>query len=216
MITDIIKGFIIGICASAPIGPIAILVVQKTLSKGRKNGFVTALGACLVDTIFSIIALYALSFAQNFMEAHRELILLGGGTIVALLGWAMTASNPFRKMKSIKDSSVSVKDMIQAVVMGLSNPGAILVIFGLFAFFGIGNSGGEEWKMAPMILSLCAGTIVYWFGVTTLLDHFRKRFKLRTILIISRITGIVVIIIGIVLLAEGIYMVIMHGLPYLQ
>ena len=141
MLTDILKGFLIGICASAPIGPIAILVVQKTLSKGHKAGFVTGMGACLVDTVFAVIALFALAFAQNFMEVHKELILIAGGTVAAILGWTMTTADPFRKLKADSSSSISVKDFMQAIAMGFSNPGAILVIFTLFAFFGIGNSG---------------------------------------------------------------------------
>ena len=83
MFLDILKGFIIGICASAPIGPIAILVIQKTLSKGHKAGFITGMGATCVDTIYSAIALFALAIAQNFMEEHNEIILLAGGILVA-------------------------------------------------------------------------------------------------------------------------------------
>ena len=52
MLLDILKGFIIGICASVPLGPIAILVIQKSLSDGHKAGFFAGLGACLVDTLF--------------------------------------------------------------------------------------------------------------------------------------------------------------------
>ncbi|MCM1177858.1 MAG: LysE family transporter [Bacteroidales bacterium] len=213
MLIDIIKGFIIGICASAPIGPIAILVVQKTLSKGRKAGFITGMGACIVDTIFAIIALFALTFAQEFMASHKELIFIVGGIIVAILGWSMTTSNPFRKLRSDTVSSISVKDFLQSLMMGLSNPGAILVIFTLFAFFGIGSPDKEDWSMLPVILSVSAGAAVWWFGVTALLDHFRKKFKMRTILWINRITGAIVIIIGIALLGEGLYRVIFQGLP---
>ncbi len=211
MLTDILKGFLIGICASAPIGPIAILVVQKTLSKGHKAGFVTGMGACLVDTVFAVIALFALAFAQNFMEVHKELILIAGGTVAAILGWTMTTADPFRKLKADSSSSISVKDFMQAIAMGLSNPGAILVIFTLFAFFGIGNSG--NWSVAPIILSVSTGATVYWFGVTALLNHFRKNFKMRTILWINRITGAIVIIIGIALLGEGLFRVIFEGMP---
>ncbi len=204
MLTDILKGFLIGICASAPIGPIAILVVQKTLSKGHKAGFVTGMGA-------AVIALFALAFAQNFMEVHKELILIAGGTVAAILGWTMTTADPFRKLKADSSSSISVKDFMQAIAMGFSNPGAILVIFTLFAFFGIGNSG--NWSVAPIILSVSAGATVYWFGVTALLNHFRKNFKMRTILWINRITGAIVIIIGIALLGEGLFRVIFEGMP---
>ncbi len=213
MLLDIIKGFIIGICASAPIGPIAILVVQKTLSKGRKAGFITGMGACIVDTVFAIIALFALAFAQEFMASHKELIFIVGGIIVAILGWSMTTSNPFRRLRSNTVSKVSVKDFLQSLMMGLSNPGAILVIFTLFAFFGIGSQDKEDWSMLPVILSVSAGATVWWFGVTALLDHFRKKFKMRTILWINRITGAIVIIIGIALLGEGLYRVIFQGLP---
>ena len=59
MLLDIIKGFIVGLCASVPMGPVAILVVQKTLNKGRSAGFVAGLGATVVDTIYAIIALFA-------------------------------------------------------------------------------------------------------------------------------------------------------------
>ena len=83
---DILKGFLIGVCASAPIGPIAILVIQKSLTKGHRAGFITGLGACLVDTVFAVIAIFALAFAQSFIEQNRELILLVGGLIVTILG----------------------------------------------------------------------------------------------------------------------------------
>lgn len=213
MITDILKGFLIGICASAPIGPIAILVVQKTLSKGRKAGFMTGMGACVVDTLFAIIALFALTFAQEFMASHKELIFIVGGIIVAILGWSMSTSDPFRKLKTDNDSGISVKDFLQALMMGLSNPGAILVIFALFAFFGIGSHGKENWSILPVILSVSAGATMWWFWISALLDHFRKKFNMRSILWTNRITGAIVIIIGIVLLGEGLYRVIFQGMP---
>jgi len=213
MFLDIFKGFLIGICASAPIGPIGILVLQKTLSKGQKAGFMTGMGACIVDTVFAAIALFALTFAQEFMEAHKELILVIGGIVIALLGWSMTVSDPFRKLKSDDVPGVSVKDFLQATMMGFSNPGAILVIFALFAFFGIGISDRENWKMIPIILSVAAGATAWWAGVTALLDHFRKKFKLRTILWVNRITGAIVILTGIILLIEGLYRVIFLGMP---
>ena len=78
MVLDIIKGFVVGMCASMPVGPIAILVVQKTMGKGRQAGFVTGLGASVVDTMYAIIALFALAFAQSMIEKHENIILLPG------------------------------------------------------------------------------------------------------------------------------------------
>ena len=103
---------------------------------------------------------------------------------------------------------------LQAIAMGFSNPGAILVIFGLFAFFGIGpESPGEEWSVLPVIAAVFAGATAYWFCITAVLEHFRKRIRLGSILWINRITGITVILIGLALLGEGLYRVIFLGIP---
>ena len=103
MLVDIIKGFVVGICASAPVGPIAMLVIQKTLSKGRYAGFVSGLGATIVDTTYAIIALFALAFAQRLLERHENLILLAGGLILVAIGISMALSNPLRR--KVKGSS---------------------------------------------------------------------------------------------------------------
>lgn len=214
MVLDILKGFIIGICASAPIGPIAILVIQKTLGKGHKAGFITGLGASCVDTTFSVIALFALAIAQDFLNRHKELILVCGGVLVAVIGWFMLMSDPFRKLKSQDKGNFSAKDFLQSLAMGFSNPGAILAIFALFAFFGIGpDEDSGKWTVLPVILAVFAGTVVYWFCITAVLEHFRKRIRMRSILWINRITGLAVILIGLTLLGEGLYRVVFLGIP---
>ena len=200
-------------CASAPIGPIAILVVQKSLSKGHMSGFVSGLGASVVDTLYAFIAIFALAFAQKLIETHQNLILLVGGGVLALLGVMMAFSNPFRRMKDDEDSSVSPKDFGQAVAMGLSNPMAIFVMFTLFAFFGLADSAPHNWRVTPIILSVSAGSVTYWFLVSWMLSRFRKNFKMNTILWISRITGAIVVIIGIALLGQGLVNVFFKGMP---
>lgn len=209
---DILKGFAVGMCASAPIGPIAILVIQKSLSKGHKAGFVSGLGASVVDTFYAFIAIFALAFAQSLIDTHQNLILLVGGAVLAIVGVTMAFSDPFRKMKSDGESSVSPKDFGQAVAMGVSNPMAIFVMFTLFAFFGIADSAPHNWRVAPIILAVSAGSVTYWFSVSWLLSRFRRNFRMRTILWISRITGALIVIIGIALLGQGLFNVIFRGM----
>ncbi len=213
MIVDMLKGFLVGVCASAPVGPIAILVIQKSLSKGHKSGFVSGLGACVVDTMYAFIAIFALAFAQKLLEEHHNLILLVGGVVLIAIGLYMAFSNPFRKMKADGTSSVSPKDFGQAVAMGLSNPMAIFVMFTLFAFFGLADDAPHNWSVAPILLSVSLGSVTYWFSVSWLLSRFRKNFKMNTILWISRVTGAIVVIIGIALLGQGVFNVVFQGMP---
>ena len=210
---DILKGFAVGMCASAPIGPIAILVVQKSLSKGHKAGFVSGLGASVVDTLYASIAIFALAFAQKFIDEHQNMILLAGGAVLIAVGISMAFSNPFRKLKADGESSVSPKDFGQAVALGLSNPMAIFIMFTLFAFFGLADDAPHTWKVTPIILAVSAGSVTYWFSMSWLLSRFRSNFRMRTILWISRITGALIVIIGIALLGQGLFNVCFKGLP---
>lgn len=220
MFVDILKGFIIGICASAPMGPIAILVVQKAISKGRQAGFMAGLGASVVDTVYAIIAIFALTFAQELLHNHENIIYIGGGVILCAIGVSMTLSNPFKKPVSDdrRKSNFSSKDFMQAIAMGVSNPMAILVIFALFTFFGI-DVQRESWDVqstftvAPIILSVSAGTVAYWFFLSWGLSRFREKFNLRTILWVNRVMGALVIIIGVVFVGQGLFNVVFLNKP---
>ena len=179
MLITILKAFLIGICASAPIGPIAILVIQKSLSKGHKAGFITGMGACLVDTFFAVIAIFFLAIAQKFLNDYKELILIAGGLTVAVIGIFMMKADPFRKLKSDSGSPTAMmKDFLQAVAMGLSNPGAILVIFALFAFFRIGNSGENHlWTVTPVIIASWRRPVQsHFYGKTIVLSSDLAKF----------------------------------------
>ena len=215
ILLDTLKGFLVGICASAPMGPIAILVVQKTLSKGQRAGFFTGLGASVVDTIYALIAIFALAFAQSFIHAHENIIFLVGGAILIGIGLSMALSNPFRKRKRTEDkkSNFSSTDFLQAIAMGVSNPMAIFVIFALFGFVGITNDDPRSWNVVPIILSVSAGTVCYWLFLSWALSRFSDKFSLRTILWLSRVMCAIVVIIGLVLVGKGLFNVLFLSKP---
>jgi threonine/homoserine/homoserine lactone efflux protein len=102
---------------------------------------------------------------------------------------------------------------MQAVLMTISNPGAIFVMLALFAFFGIADTSPSSWHVAPILLSVAGGSVTYWLLLSWSLGHFRNKFKMTTILWISRVTGALVVIIGIVLLFQGLFKIIFDGMP---
>lgn len=206
MLLNILKAFCVGICASIPLGPIAIMVVQKSLSKGVKSGFMTGAGTCAADTTFAVIALFFLSIAQSLMARYEAEILLVGGVVIAVIGVLLAVSNPFRKVDQIdKVDRVSSRDFLQGALMALSNPGAILIMFGLFASFRLDVSGEKWWEVVLVIMSLSAGSLLYWFGVSYSLSRFRNRFKMNTLLLINRVAGAVIAAIGVFLFGSGLY-----------
>lgn len=203
MIVDVLKAFAIGICASAPLGPAAILVLQKSLSYGHRAGFYTGLGATTIDTTYATLSIFALAWTQDFINTYEYTIYLIGGPIVALLGAAMAFKDPFRKLKSGNPSrGASIKDYAEAVLTALSNPGAAFVMFALFAFFNV-NAGRSGFSVLPIILGVAAGSMAYWFTFSYIFSKIRNVIKMSALVWLSRIAGIIVMIIGIALLGEG-------------
>jgi threonine/homoserine/homoserine lactone efflux protein len=213
---DMLKGFLVGICASAPLGPVAILVIQKSLGKGHKAGFVSGLGATVADTTYAMIAIFALAIVQKFIDAHESLILLVGGAVLVLVGVSMAFTNPFKNKKRRKrDMTASPKDFGQAVAMAFSNPGAVFVMFTLFAFFGLAGDAPQNWKVAPIILSVSAGSVTYWFCMSWLISRFSNRISMKTVVWINRIAGALVVIVGVALFGQGLVNVVFYGKPIL-
>ncbi len=204
MLLEILKAFIIGVCASAPLGPVAILVLQKTLCYGHKAGFTTGLGASLIDTTYAIISIFAWAFAQNFINTYEPVIFLIGGPVIALLGYSMAFKDPFRKMEpgDATNRGVTVTDFLQAVATTASNPGAMLVMFALFAFFQVDVSD-RSFRIYPIILAVAGGTITYWFFFSWFFSNWRKAFDMKKIVWMNRIAGIIIIIVGVALIGEG-------------
>ena len=203
MIVDVLKAFAIGICASAPLGPAAILVLQKSLSYGHRAGFYTGLGATTIDTTYATLSIFALAWTQDFINTYEYTIYLIGGPIVALLGASMAFKDPFRKLKNGNPSrGASIKDYAEAVLTALSNPGAAFVMFALFAFFNV-NAGRSGFSVLPIILRVAAGSMAYWFTFSYIFSKIRNVIKMSALVWLSRIAGIIVMIIGIALLGEG-------------
>jgi len=205
-IIDILKALALGFCVSIPFGPIAILVIQNSLSKGRRSGFVTGLGATLVDSTWATVCVFAIGYAQQLLQTHETLVLAVGGAVLIPLGISMALANPFRRLdrkeQRLQDK-VSPKDFLKSLAMGYSNPGAILIMFALFAAFGINVSAADGVKVVFIIAAVAAGSITYWFCTSSILARVRRAFKPSVILWVNRIAGSAVVCFGVYFLVSS-------------
>ena len=102
MLEVFLKGLIIGIGASIPLGPIGVLCIQKTLSKGRLSGFLTGLGASISDTFYSAISLLGLFLVDSFVNENKAWVMFVGGIVICLIGVKVYFSNPVKQIKQKK------------------------------------------------------------------------------------------------------------------
>lgn len=197
MLLELLKAFTIGVCASVPIGPTAILVLQKTLTGGRKVGFTTALGATVIDTTYSAIAVFAVSAVSDFIFSHQNVFLLIGGLIVCGVGVSMAV----KRICMDKCGNVSAGNTLQAMLCAMSNPGAIAVMLALVALFKIDVQQAPVWAVIP---SVALGSVSYWLLFTAVFSRVRRAIREETLQRDNRVAGIIVILLGIVLIVRGI------------
>lgn len=193
-----IKGFLIGLLASIPLGPIGVLCIQRTLSKSHKAGFISGLGATAADTIFAVAAFFSLSVITSFIESNAMLVKVIGGISVLIVGMTIFLKNPvvqIRRNRAGKGSNLW-SDFISVFFLTLTNPAFILIFVALFAAFGISHDGLPLRDGMTMILGVMGGSASWWFVLTFAISLLRKKFRPRHLLLLNRISGAIIVILG--------------------
>lgn len=214
MLLIFIKAILIGLAASIPLGPLGIMCIQKTLSKGRWSGFAVGLGAALGDTFYAVISLFSISFLSSFLNESSDWVMLVGGLIIFVIGLQIAIKNPIKDLQrhKVQPASLPAKDVLRGLLMTLSNPGALVLMLGLFAFFrlSLADVGGNPIAIAVVVGGILLGTTGWWFLLSGGINLFRKRFRLRQLIIINHISGTLIALLGLASLAEGVAQVFFH------
>jgi len=192
------KGIIIGLMVSIPLGPIGVLCVQRTLNKGRKSGFVSGLGAAAADTFFSLVAGLGISMIITFIKAQHLYFQVIGGIIVMYLGIHIFFTNPVKQLRLQRTSQNKLsQDFLSVFFLTVSNPMAIFFFLAMFA--GV-NLTGDEIKLfhvGLIVAGVFLGSASWWFLLTTLVNIFRNRFRLKSIWWMNKVAGVIIFFLGV-------------------
>lgn len=197
------KGLVVGIIASAPMGPVGVLTVQRTLNKGRSFGLVTGLGAALSDLIYALAAGMGVSLVLDFIENPSNLFYLriGGGILLFVFGLYTFLSRPAPLRPSSQKRGTLLHNAITGFLLTFSNPLILLLFAALFARFDFIRSGHHV-EQTLGFAAILAGALLWWFVLTGIVDKLRSRFRIETIQRINQVLGAVVMLASVV----GIYM----------
>ena len=178
-----LRGILIGLVVSMfSIGPVGVLCIQRTLSKGQRSGFFSGLGAATADTVYATVAFFAIAFVHGFIEQNQLLLKIIGGAFVVVVGLYIFFQNPVVQIRRNRSGKVSLwRDFLSIFLFTIANPAISLVFVGLFAMFGISNDAGYINGVA-MLVGVLAGAAGWWFLFTFVLNIYRKRFRPRYLL----------------------------------
>lgn len=205
----------IGIFASAPMGPVGVLCIQRTLNKGRWYGFVTGIGAAVSDIIYALFTGLGMSFVMNFISnAHNKFLLqISGSVLLLIFGIYCYRSNPTKNIHKSKkqQKGTLVHNAVTAFLVTFSNPLIIFLFIFLFAQFAF-VVPHRPVEMTVGYISLVGGALLWWFGLSWLIDKVRGKFDDNGILIINRVVGCIVILCSVIMLLGTIFN--LYTLPY--
>lgn len=193
------KGFVIGILVSAPMGPIGMLCIQRTLSKGRWHGFITGLGAMVSDIVYAILTSLGMGVVVNFVEANQAPLQLGGSLVLAVFGYYIYQSNPVRNLRKQKERRLSfTQDFITAFLLTFSNVLIVLLYIGLFARFGFILPDHSVGMIVGGVGCIGIGAVCWWLFITYIVSKLRKWVNVRGIWLMNRIVGSIIIALSII------------------
>jgi threonine/homoserine/homoserine lactone efflux protein len=198
----IFKGMLIGMIASAPMGPVGILCVQRTLNKGRWYGLATGLGAAASDIIYAAISGFGMSFVMDFVnnDQNRFYLQIGGSLLLLAFGLYTYRSDPTRKMHlSSPNKGTLWYNAWTAFLVTFSNPLIIFLFLAMYAQFAF-VLPNHPFEMLVGFASIVGGALLWWWGLTWLVDKIRAKFDDFGIILINQIIGVAVIIGSIIML----------------
>lgn len=196
----LLRGFAIGVLISAPMGPIGMLVIQRTLDKGRLPAFFTGIGASISDMFYCILTGAGIAFITDFIAAQQFWLQLVGSVAIAIFGIYLFRKNPSRQLrrKNVPAPNSYWKDAVSGFILTVSNPLILFFIIGLFARFNFLLPEFRYYHYISGYLSIAAGATGWWFLVTFLVDKMRSHFNVRSLYIVNRIIGSILIIFALV------------------
>jgi threonine/homoserine/homoserine lactone efflux protein len=194
----LLKGLIIGFSLAAPIGPINLLCLRRSLADGRRIGFVSGLGAAAADTTYAAIAAVGLTTVTSFLVNHRPWLQLFGGLFLIGLGLhTMRTRTPPRSQAAAVHIGRLRDAFMSTYVYTLVNPLLIIVFTGVFASFGLGWQPDRSLDAVELVGGVFLGSSLWWLTLTMLAGAFRRRLDDGTLRWINIIAGGLIVTIGV-------------------
>jgi threonine/homoserine/homoserine lactone efflux protein len=201
-----VKGLIAGFLIAAPVGPINIMCVRRTIVHGRLVGIVSGLGAAAADTFFGAIAAFGLTFVHDFLMREKFWFGIGGAALLVIIGLRILIAKPPQEKKKDaeeKDPASLLGDFTSTGFLTLTNPVTVLSFLAVFSAFGVQSqerSLADSWML---LLGVFLGSSLWWLLLTTTVGLFRDRFNSEGLRWANRIAGVLILGFAAVVLWKG-------------
>jgi len=191
----LIKGILIGFLVSIPLGPIGVLVIQRTVNKSRIAGLLSGMGAALSDTLYAVIAGFSLTFVIDFIRQNEIIFQAIGALVVLGLGIHIFFMNPVNDLRRNRlKGNTHLQDIIFSFLITFSNPLTVFVFLAVFTSSGVAISLEQPLHSFIVILGIFTGAFIWWFSLSGIVSLFRHKINLRVLWWINKTAGVIIIL----------------------
>ncbi len=197
----LLKGAIIGFSIAAPVGPIGVLCIRRTLAEGWASGLATGLGAATADAFYGCVAAFGLTFISGALIVQQMWIRLVGGLFLCGLGVKTLLARPAEQAAAAGRKSLA-SAYGSALFLTLTNPATILSFAAVFAGLGLATGSGGYGGAARLVSGVFGGSALWWLALSGGTRLLRSRFTPRGLRWVNRISGAVITGMGLLALAS--------------
>jgi len=185
------KGLIIGFSIAAPVGPIGVLCIRRTLAEGRISGFVSGMGAATADALYGCIAGFGVTYVSNFLIGQQFSFRLIGALFLGYLGARIFFSKPAEAPSKAEGKGLAGA-YASTLLLTLTNPVTILAFAAIFAGLGLGNLGGNYTAGMLLVLGVFLGSAAWWLFLSMGVGLFRTWFNGPRLRWVNRLSGVII------------------------
>jgi threonine/homoserine/homoserine lactone efflux protein len=193
------RGLALGFSIAAPVGPIGVLCIRRTLADGRMVGLATGLGAAAADGLYGAVAAFGLRVLSDALVGQRLWIQLVGGLFLLSLGFRTFRTRPSDRVAEARGAGLAGA-FGSTFALTLTNPMTILSFVAVFAALGLG-AAQDRVSAVALVCGVVVGSALWWLTLSAAVDRVRGRFDARAMAWVNRISGLVISAFGVVSLA---------------
>jgi threonine/homoserine/homoserine lactone efflux protein len=196
-----LEGLVIGFIIAVPVGPIGLLCINRSLSKGPAVGLLSGLGVATGDAISAGLAALGLTLVSSFLISQQLGLRLVGGVFLCYLGLRIFLIRPTTQATPAEESGL-VGPYVSTFFLTFTNPVTILSFVAIYAGWGVENLRGNYASAAVLTLGVFAGSALWWVLLESALLLFRARFTLSGLRWAHRISGVIIAGFGLIVLFD--------------
>jgi threonine/homoserine/homoserine lactone efflux protein len=190
-----LRGLVIGFSIAAPVGPIGVLCIRRTLAEGRLTGFLSGMGAASADMFYGAVAAFGLTAIQDVLIGQSDWLRIVGGIFLLYLGIKTFFSKPAEgSAKSSRGGLFGA--YISTFFLTITNPLTILSFLAIFAGLRLAETNGDYASATVMVLGVFLGSAAWWLALSTGVSFLREKFTPALLTWVNRLAGVIIFVFG--------------------